>query len=279
MDIQPNATTQSDPLLSYTIRCSLHGRIATFLPQRQLFSLIESSSQTQVDLGFSPSRLLELLIKSPDLIVTRQEILEYAWPKRIVTQNSLNQAISKLRELLGDEQDKQIIQTVPRQGYRFNSNFLVATNELDRYNCNTQTTPQQEFTSTLTRNAFLLNRKAPVSPLLALAAVLMLSSLIWRADWDLLLKPDLLVDTEQEKNQIFTYTAPDSTSLKTLKSDVAILRERLVSFSSSSETLIFNRAQDYYDIVCINQEIVKFISLHHSRLATVDDQQLQDCLK
>ncbi|SDY37715.1 winged helix-turn-helix domain-containing protein [Pseudomonas sp. NFIX28] len=279
MDIQPNATTQSDPLLSYTIRCSQHGRIATFLPQRQLFSLIESFSQTQVDLGFSPSRLLELLIKSPDLIVTRQEILEYAWPKRIVTQNSLNQAISKLRELLGDEQDKQIIQTVPRQGYRFNSNFLVATNELDRYNCNTQTTPQQEFTSTLTRNAFLFNRKAPVSPLLALAAVLMLSSLIWRADWDLLLKPDLLVDTEQEKNQIFTYTAPDSTSLKTLKSDVAILRERLVSFSSSSETLIFNRAQDYYDIVCVNQEIVKFISLHHSRLATVDDQQLQDCLK
>ncbi|MCU1750246.1 transcriptional regulator [Pseudomonas sp. 6D_7.1_Bac1] len=282
MDILPGTTTQSGPLFSYTIKCSQHGRVAIFLPQRQLISLVEGTSQHQVELGFSPSRLLELLIKKSNSIVARKEILDYAWPERVVTQNSLNQAISRLRELLGDEQDKQIIQTVPRRGYLFNASFLVATQELpviDDDARGTQTVFAQETSSTLTWSSLPLGWQLPIRLLLVATTVLMLSSLVLRIDWDLLLQPDLAINTQQEKGQHLIYTAPNPALLETLKSDVSKLRERLVSLSNSPETLIFNRTQDYYDVICINQGIAKFMTIHHSQLSTINDQQLLSCLK
>ncbi|MCU1750294.1 helix-turn-helix domain-containing protein [Pseudomonas sp. 6D_7.1_Bac1] len=46
-----------------------------------------------------------------------------------MTQNSPNQENSRLRELLGDEKSKQIIQTIPRRGYVFNSTLLATAVE------------------------------------------------------------------------------------------------------------------------------------------------------
>lgn len=53
-------------------------------------------------------------------IVSKQELLETVWPRVIVEENNLNQAISALRKALGDNQDKhRIILTVPGRGYCF----------------------------------------------------------------------------------------------------------------------------------------------------------------
>jgi DNA-binding winged helix-turn-helix (wHTH) protein/cytochrome c-type biogenesis protein CcmH/NrfG len=63
--------------------------------------------------------LLHLLAHAGS-IVSKDGLIESAWSGLAVTDNSLEQAISGLRRVLGDAPDgTSYIQTVPRQGYRF----------------------------------------------------------------------------------------------------------------------------------------------------------------
>ncbi len=68
-------------------------------------------------------KLLDLLIFLLDhagSLVTKEQLLDALWPDANVTDNALAQAISELREALGDHADKpQYIKTVARRGYRF----------------------------------------------------------------------------------------------------------------------------------------------------------------
>src|SRR5690606_9977978 len=50
--------------------------------------------------------------------------LEYGWTDRVVSRGSLNQQSYVLRQLLGDEKGRNIIQTLPRRGYLFNPEFI-----------------------------------------------------------------------------------------------------------------------------------------------------------
>ena len=80
-------------------------------------------SQKKVDLGFSGSRVLERLLLAPGEVVSREELMGYAWENRVVGQGSLSQQIYTLRQLLYDGRN-QIIQTLPRRGYLFNPQYL-----------------------------------------------------------------------------------------------------------------------------------------------------------
>ena len=63
--------------------------------------------------------LLELLARR-GAVVSKDALIEAAWQGLAVTDNSLEQAVSALRRMLGSGPDGQpYIQTVPRQGYRF----------------------------------------------------------------------------------------------------------------------------------------------------------------
>lgn len=270
----------------YAIRCAKVGHFVLFVPQRQLLTLIETGSQSPLELGFAPSRLLELLLRNADAIVPREEILDYAWPGRVVTQNSLNQAISSLRELLGDEQDKKIIQTIPRRGYLFNASFLVAAEELPVHDELVVDVRNQVDESTifpltsLSRLKQSVIRRVSTTYLVSAIALLMLGSLVWRVDWVLLWQPGFIAHTAQDKNQRLIYTAPSQARLASLEREVAPLRERLVNLAITPGSLAFNRVNDYYDVVCIDQyHAVEFIFVHKLQLATITDQQLQDCLK
>lgn len=68
-----------------------------------------------------PFRILELLLASPGRVVSRTMFHERLWPDTHVGfEHSLNTAVNKLRELLGDSaQSPRFIETVPRRGYRF----------------------------------------------------------------------------------------------------------------------------------------------------------------
>jgi tetratricopeptide (TPR) repeat protein len=56
------------------------------------------------------------LVNHPGTILTKNALIDAAWGDVAVTDNSLEQAISALRRLLGDA---PLIETVPRRGYRF----------------------------------------------------------------------------------------------------------------------------------------------------------------
>lgn len=64
--------------------------------------------------------LLRLLASRPAELVTRDDIVRELWPDVAVTDNAITQAVSELRQALGDPAaSPRYVQTVPRRGYRF----------------------------------------------------------------------------------------------------------------------------------------------------------------
>jgi DNA-binding winged helix-turn-helix (wHTH) protein/Tfp pilus assembly protein PilF len=69
-----------------------------------------------------PLQLLVLLLERPGELVTREELQERLWgfSKYHDFEDSLNQAVRKLREALGDNAaNPRFVETIPRRGYRF----------------------------------------------------------------------------------------------------------------------------------------------------------------
>src|ERR1700758_3702903 len=69
-----------------------------------------------------PFHVLTVLLRHPGEVVTREELRNHNWPPDTFVDfdNSLNTAINKLREALGDSADNpRFIETLPRRGYRF----------------------------------------------------------------------------------------------------------------------------------------------------------------
>ena len=76
----------------------------------------------EVDVELTP-KLLDLLLHLLDnagALVTKEQLLDALWPGANVTDNALAQAVSELRQTLGDDASApQFIKTVARRGYRF----------------------------------------------------------------------------------------------------------------------------------------------------------------
>src|SRR4051794_36570487 len=71
--------------------------------------------------------VLELLVSRAGEIVPRQELLDRVWKDAFVTDTSLAEAVSFLRQVLGDDpQAPRYVQTVHRRGYRFLAALGVA---------------------------------------------------------------------------------------------------------------------------------------------------------
>lgn len=62
--------------------------------------------------------LLVYLVENRDRVVPKRELLDSLWPDTVVTEGSLQRAVSLARSALG-ERGAALIQTFPRQGYRF----------------------------------------------------------------------------------------------------------------------------------------------------------------
>lgn len=70
------------------------------------------------DLQSQPAQLLGLLLEQPGEVVTRERIRERLWPDtQVAYDQGINFAIRQIRLALG--RDADLVQTVPRRGYRF----------------------------------------------------------------------------------------------------------------------------------------------------------------
>ncbi len=79
-------------------------------------------SGVRIKLQDQPFAILALLLENAGQIVTRDQIRQQLWPADTFVDfdHSLNTAINRLREVLGDAADNsRFIETVPRRGYRF----------------------------------------------------------------------------------------------------------------------------------------------------------------
>jgi DNA-binding winged helix-turn-helix (wHTH) protein/tetratricopeptide (TPR) repeat protein len=93
-------------------------RFGPFVVERPAYRVLRNGQA----LTLSP-KLVDLLlyfVSRPSVLVTKDELFAAIWPDVTVTENALTQAISDLRQALGDEPaSPTYIQTVARRGYRF----------------------------------------------------------------------------------------------------------------------------------------------------------------
>jgi TolB-like protein len=76
-----------------------------------------------------PMDLLILLVREKGKLISREEIIERLWGKNLYfdTDNSINTAIRKIRNALGDDAGHpQYVETVLGKGYRFKEQMVVA---------------------------------------------------------------------------------------------------------------------------------------------------------
>src|SRR5919108_6337609 len=69
-----------------------------------------------------PFQVLAMLLEQPGEVVTREELQQRLWPQGTFVDfdHSLNTAINKIREVLGDSAERpRFVETLPRRGYRF----------------------------------------------------------------------------------------------------------------------------------------------------------------
>src|SRR5215218_1303969 len=72
--------------------------------------------------------VLDLLVSKAGEIVPKQALIESVWKDAFVTDTSLAEAVSVLRQALGDDpQSPTYVQTIHRRGYRFVAPVTVAT--------------------------------------------------------------------------------------------------------------------------------------------------------
>jgi Tol biopolymer transport system component/DNA-binding winged helix-turn-helix (wHTH) protein len=65
-------------------------------------------------------RVLLYLLRNPQRLVTKDELLDAVWQETSVSENSLTRSVALLRRLLGDDtREPRYIATVPTVGYRF----------------------------------------------------------------------------------------------------------------------------------------------------------------
>ena len=76
----------------------------------------------KIRLQVLPFQALALLLERPGEVVTREEFVKRLWPGDTFVDfdHSLNTAIKKLRQALGDDNKKpRFVETLPKRGYRF----------------------------------------------------------------------------------------------------------------------------------------------------------------
>jgi TolB-like protein/DNA-binding winged helix-turn-helix (wHTH) protein/Flp pilus assembly protein TadD len=90
------------------------------LDRRGLFRRDENTALAPVEIGSRSLAVLRVLLERPGDLVSRDEIMDAAWPGTVVEDNNLTVQISTLRRVLDqDRAQGGCIQTVAGRGYRF----------------------------------------------------------------------------------------------------------------------------------------------------------------
>lgn len=123
------------------------------------------------------SRLLVYFFENQNRLITRDELMEHVWQGRIVSDDTINRAISLLRRALKTPNKYSIIETIPKRGYK--AQFLKAetliqhsdvehTNDIASKNKNT--------------NVFNLTNKASVITVISILVCALLLALFLKKD-------------------------------------------------------------------------------------------------
>src|SRR5271170_8430961 len=86
-------------------------------------------SRADVPISLTPRAfdVLFFLVRNPNRLVSKEELLQAVWGDTFVEEGNLTQYISLLRKALGDNsEDSRLIVTIARKGYQFTEDVTVA---------------------------------------------------------------------------------------------------------------------------------------------------------
>ncbi len=289
--------TATDALICRLLKTGRGGCAARFEPARYQLVRQHEESEERLDLGFSGSRVLERLLQIPGEVVSRDELMAYAWEGRVVGQGSLNQQIYTLRQALFDSRN-QIIQTLPRRGYLFNPQYLVADEappsiaEAPALVAETPA-PVAEAPATLlmelpapgttaTHSVAKPARRARSWQAAALAGTGMmvlvgLATLGFRLASSSV--PSFMQTVDVGALEVL-YVEKSQRLLDSLVKETRPLVDSMASMSAERARLIVNMSPGFYEIRCLQGDgRVNWLKVHKSRIKTIPSDHLQECLQ
>lgn len=285
--LTPSAT---DGFVCLLLKTGRDGCTARF--DRSLYQLVISHEEQEetLDLGFSGSRVLERLLQVPGEVVSRDELMTYAWEGRIVGQGSLNQQIYTLRQALIDGRS-QIIQTLPRRGYLFNPQYLI----IDQAEpvSDTQAEVIAEKAEPLEVELPIASAQAFTEPLnqarqrrswqtLALVGSGMMVLLGLAVLGFRLASSTALSFTQTIEAGLLEvlYVEETQRQLDALIKETRHAVDTLAAMSAKPARLIINMSPGFYEIRCLQGDgSVNWLKVHKSKIQTIPSGHLRECLK
>jgi len=248
---------------------------AHFYPALYQLTLVKSGIEEKIDLGYSGSRLLERLLQEPGEVVSREELMSHAWADRVVGQGSLNQQIYTLRQVLGDEKSREIIQTLPRRGYLLNPNHLVYPPNIDDIGAVSKTldTPAPQ-------PAFLRRHSRQRASWLILLSLFCIIGIALFTTLYTISQPEDLHSSEMNLGSLHVrYIDQDPQRLQQLILQTHGLTSRLAVLASQPANLVLSLRGGFYELLCLQANGgARSLMLHESQLSQVADAQLSRCL-
>lgn len=281
--LTPSAT---DAFVCPLLKTGEAGRSARF--ERSLYQLVlnHDDGEQSLDLGFSGSRVLERLLQVPGEVVSREELLSFAWEGRVVGQGSLNQQIYTLRQALSDSRS-QIIQTLPRRGYLFNPQYLQAAEDNGQAPLSPE--PSEPGIVPLCANPI---DPAPVIPsaprrprawhsaLLAGTCVMLLAGLATLGFRLANSSPPSFTHQIAAGKLNVLFVEKNQRLLDALVNETAALVENLVGMSAQPTRLIVNMSPGFYEVRCLHGDgRVNWLKIHKTQIGIVTGEYLQGCLR
>lgn len=279
MNTLTSTLPDSRPIACLTLRTGRPDCVAQFYPALYQLDLDRDGQVERIDLGFSGSRVLERLLQSPGDVVARDELLTHAWSDRVVGQGSLNQQIYTLRQVLADEKQRQIIQTLPRRGYMFNPQYLMSpAGEPDADVADAA--PQVVAPDTAASPAPAAPLPSPRRLKLAAASLCILGLLGLSGAFYYTQVRSPVLTAEQNVGALqITYVEDNEQDLQRLIRNTRPLARQLADLASRPIGLMLHMTSGFYELVCVQPEgTSNWLLIHESQVARIPQEQLRKCL-
>ncbi len=244
---------------------------AYFCPVLYTLTLFKDESKHTVELGYSGGRLLERLIQAPGQVIDRDTLVAYAWSDRVVGPGSLNQQVYTLRKMLGDEKNLQIIQTVPRRGYRFNPAFIIEKASVQPLQQPATPALEQVPAKAAPVRSELRRKSMAVSATLAVITAYFFASP----------STELYASLQSAGNSSVVFVEQQQPKVNELISKTRALSERMIHLSEEPvELAIVGAANGYYHIHCsYNTGTNNTLVLHANEIQSISDTRLRSCVQ
>ncbi len=259
---------------SECVACFEHGTYQLLLSSEQ--------GEERVELGFSGSRVLERLLREPGQVVSREELLQYAWEDRVVSQGSLNHQIYTLRQIFCDTSSR-IIQTLPRRGYLFNPNYLIDAEETPAAQpaeTASEPTAKPDVVAQITA-VKLHGRRLPwLAPtVLSTTAVILLG--ILALGYRFIQAPKSALTHSHSIGQLeVLYVEKSQQLLERMVQETRALVANLAGLNDHPSRVIVNMSPGFYELRCLrNDGHVNWLKIHRSQVNAISNETLQGCLR